>query len=461
VPARSIYPRLFLPFAGLLVAALAVAWWLATTLLGRTLERRLDQQLEHAVSVLADGGIPFTSELLARMGELMRADIVVLDASGEIALSTAPVNDPGLRAALGEVSREAAPARRDLEVAGEPFRVVSHPLTAERDARYRSVAAVASLADLRAATRRAAAWLGAAGLALLALLGALGHRFAYGITAPLAQLARFAERIAGGERSERVTLQAPAEIESLAAALNRMAVRLEGYERELVEQHRLAALGEMAARVAHEIRNPLTAIQLQIELLAERAQGEARSKLQALLDEVHRLELVVSTTLAAGQPARLAVRDDDLSRIAGEVTTLVRPQLEHRHIRLETALAPVAPAPLDAARIKQVLLNLIANASDAMPDGGQLRITTEQRNGSLQLIVEDSGPGMPDADRERLAGGEAGPGRGIGLELSRELVALHRGAMHADASPALGGARLTVRIPVSATVPDIAAAISR
>jgi nitrogen fixation/metabolism regulation signal transduction histidine kinase len=208
---------------------------------------------------------------------------------------------------------------------------------------------VASLADLHAATRRAADWLGLAGLALLALLGWLGHRVAYGITTPLAQLARFAERIAGGERSGRVTLQAPAEIDSLAAALNRMARRLEDYERELVDHHRLAALGEMAARVAHEIRNPLTAIKLQIELLAERAAGEERTKLEALLDEVHRLELVVSTTLAAGQPAKLAVRDDDLSRIASEVTTLVRPQLEHRHIRLETTLAPVAPAPLDAA----------------------------------------------------------------------------------------------------------------
>jgi HAMP domain-containing protein len=69
---------------------------------------------------------------------------------------------------------------------------------------------VASLADLHAATRRAADWLGLAGLALLALLGWLGHRVAYGITTPLAQLARFAERIAAGERSGRVTPQAPA-----------------------------------------------------------------------------------------------------------------------------------------------------------------------------------------------------------------------------------------------------------
>jgi signal transduction histidine kinase len=452
VRARSIYPRLFLPFAGLLVIALLVAWWLATTLIGRTLERRLDQQLEHAVSVLADGGIPFTGELLERMGRLMRADIVVLDATGEVAMSTAPVNDPALRALLSAASREAVPALRDIEIDGEPFRVAAHPLTAERDSRYHSVAAVASLADLHAATRRAAQWLGAAGLALLALLGALGHRVAYGITSPLAQLARFAERIAGGERSERVSMRAPAEIDSLAAALNRMAVRLEDYERELVEHHRLAALGEMSARVAHEIRNPLTAIKLQIELLAERADGDARARLETLLDEVRRLELVVSTTLAAGQPAKLAVRDDDLSRITGEVTTLVRPQLEHRHIRLETALEPVAAAPLDAVRIKQVLLNLIANASDAMPEGGLLRISTGQLDGSLQLIVEDSGPGLPHAERERLADGASSPGSGIGLKLSRELVALHRGSLQADASPALGGARFTVQLPVSSKV---------
>jgi signal transduction histidine kinase len=247
-----------------------------------------------------------------------------------------------------------------------------------------------------------------------------------------------------------VELDAPVEIEALAGALNRMAARLEDSERELVEHHRLAALGELAARVAHEIRNPLTAIKLQIELLAEQSTGAARTKLEALLEEVRRLELVVSTALAAGQPAKLAMRDDDLSRIAGEVSALVRPQLEHRHITLATSFCPAARAPLDASRIKQVLLNLIANASDAMPAGGDLRISTDRHDGCVELVVEDSGPGLPDAQRERLATGDGATGSGIGLRLSRELVTLHRGALAADASPMLGGARFTVRLPASA-----------
>jgi signal transduction histidine kinase len=450
VPTRSVYPRLFLPFAGLLLLALLVAWWLATSLIARTLDRRLDAQLELALDVLAEERVPLTPELLGRVSHLIRADIALIDPNGRVTLSTSEYTSRVvLRAA---VAGGTPGARRDVvtDFDGTPLRIVTRPLMVGHDARYAGVAAIASLTDVRMATREAAAWLGGAGLALLALLGGIGHRLASGITVPLGQLSDFAERIAAGERSDRVTLSAATEIEALARAFNSMAERLETYERELVQRHRLAALGELAARVAHEIRNPLTAIKLQIELLAERADGEARAKLGALLDEVRRLELVVSTTLAAGQPAKLALRDADLSRIAADVTGLMQPQLAHRGIALETDLATLPSVPLDGARIKQVLLNLIANAGDAMPSGGRLRIATRGADGALELVVEDSGPGMPEAERARLARGEPASGPGIGLDLSRELVALHGGALAADTSPALGGARLTVRLPLRA-----------
>jgi len=84
-----------------------------------------------------------------------------------------------------------------------------------------------------------------------------------------------------------------------------------------------------------------------------------------------------------------------------------------------------------------------------MPAGGGLRISTEQSRDSVALVVEDSGPGLSAAQRERLADGGGDVGNGIGLKLSRELVALHRGALDADTSPTLGGARFTVRLPAS------------
>lgn len=456
VPARSLYFRLFLPFAGLLLLALVGAWWLATSMIARTLDRRLDAQLELALDVLADERVPLTPELLGRVSHLIRADLALIDPNGRVALSTSEYTSRiVLRAAVGGGTPG---ARRDVvtDLDGTPLRVVTRPLVVGHDARYAAVAAIASLTDVRETTREAAAWLGAAGLALLALVGGVGHWLASGITGPLGQLSEFAGRIAAGERSTRVTLSAATEIEALANAFNSMSEKLEAYERELVQRHRLSALGELAARVAHEIRNPLTAIKLQIELLAERADGDARAKFSALLDEVRRLELVVSTTLAAGQPAKLALRDADLSRIAADVTGLMQPQLAHHGIALETALGSLAPMPLDAARIKQVLLNLIANAGDAMPSGGRLRISTRRANGALELVVEDSGPGMPEAERERLARGEPGSGTGIGLDLSRELVALHGGTLAADTSPSLGGARVTVRLPLPAAADTMA-----
>jgi signal transduction histidine kinase len=243
------------------------------------------------------------------------------------------------------------------------------------------------------------------------------------------------------------------EIGALARSLNAMADRLAAYEREMIEKNRLAALGTMAARIAHEVRNPLTALKLQLQLLAESARGEQRDTIAVLEDEVGRLELIVAGVLGQAQagPLRLERRPVALDALIGEVLRLFRPQLAHRGIELEArASALPAPLSLDPDRLKQVLVNLLVNARDALPDGGLVRVSWDALAGGGALVsIEDSGPGLPPEECERvLAGGVSSKpdGLGLGMRLSRELVEAHGGDLALRASP-LGGLRVELRLP--------------
>ncbi len=456
-PSANIYLRLFLPFSASLLAATVLAWWVATSLLSASLEERLDEQLEHTASVLAEGDFPLTVELLARLKTLLRAEFVLIREDGTLGPATIPTTrGPIYRELLHRIQRWQAGGTRHFEIdyAATPHRLVIHPLEDGRNRRFTAIAALASLADVRAASRRAAWWLGGAVLLGTFVLAWVGHRISRSVTDPVRQLAHMAERIAVGDRKVRVQVSQGNEIGMLAGSLNTMAAHLEDFEKEVAEQSRLAALGKMAARVAHEVRNPLTAIKLQVQLLEESLDPERRALTTTLLSEVRRLELIVSGTLAVGRPQRIQPRETDLNSLVTEVTELMGPQLSHRNIRLETRIQKLPPALLDSDAVKQILLNLLTNAADELVQGGAVRVTTrhDQKEWLAVLMVEDSGDGILPERRGHLftpltSGKE--DGLGIGLALSRELVEAHQGSIAATDSPELGGACFTVRFPLA------------
>jgi signal transduction histidine kinase len=451
--ANTLYPRLFLPYAATLVLVSTLAWWIAIQLLTSTLEQRLEQQLDHATEVLAQGRLPLTPDLLERLAELMRARILLLEEDGRFTAHPPFTHDSTLQAALQPRLAAAVTSGTSnlrLQSGDTPYLAVLRALPEDGQSRYRAVAAITSLADVRAATRRTAWWLGGAALIGTLVLAWLGHRVARSITVPIGQLVQLSERIASGDRTARVNLSRDNEIGTLARALNRMAEHLQVYEQEAADQNRLATLGEMAARVAHEIRNPLTAIRLQLQLLGESLAGREQPRVARLLGELDRLELIVSGTLTMARPQHLRQQPLALPALVREVCDLMAPQLAHRHIDLEQQAGQVPELSLDGDRVKQVVFNLLANAADALPAGGTIRVRTAADATEVILTVEDSGPGITPEQRERIFSG-AGSGKanslGVGLLLCRELVELHGGRIEADASPGLGGARFRVRLP--------------
>jgi signal transduction histidine kinase len=454
VPRRSgLYPRLMTALLAPLVVAMLVGWAIGVFVLARSFEDRALDQMERAADVIADGGLPLTPEVLRRVADLQQGDFVLLDAGRTPVLTTMLTLSEPLRAALADRTRPLGPFT--VHTSTNEYVVVIRSLATPRNPQYSLVAAVTSTNDARRAAYRAAIMLGGALICAVVVLAWLGHRLVRRITLPLAELVDVADAIAGGARTVTIAHEGHDEIATLGTALESMAARLESYEAEMTLRNRSAALGEVAARIAHEIRNPLTGLKMNLQLLRERVDREERTRVEGLLDEARRLELIVHSTLAFGRDAsELSLQTVDGGRMVDDIVRLMSPSWEHRGISLKVANDPGAYVEIDVDRMKQVLLNLLANAADALPEGGSIcvRTETDRTRGLVRFAVEDSGPGVPADERDRIFEQTRSAktfGLGFGLTLCKDIVSRHTGTVRVESSPSLGGARFVVELPAA------------
>ena len=225
----------------------------------------------------------------------------------------------------------------------------------------------------------------------------------------------------------------------------------------LEEQKRLAALGAMSAGLAHEIRNPLAGLKGAAQVLeGEDLSGESQEMLQVIIDECERLDVVVSQFLDYARPFELRTHPELLNALVTHAATLLRAQGLPAGVTLDEALAGDLPQlHLDSTRITQVVLNLLQNAVQAMPNGGTLTLTTVRRRDRrgrevVELQVRDTGPGMSDDILEQLFvpffTTKTG-GTGLGLAICQRIVAAHGGEL--DVQTVVGeGSTFVVRLPV-------------
>ncbi|MCU1338941.1 MAG: hypothetical protein JWO19_4522 [Bryobacterales bacterium] len=199
---------------------------------------------------------------------------------------------------------------------------------------------------------------------------------------------------------------------------------------------RLAAISRLTGGVAHEIKNPLNAIALRLELLRARL-GDPDPELSAEIDilsrEVLRLDRVVKTFLDFSRPLDVHLQDIELGVLASEVTEFITPQARLSNVVVDFS-APTEPAPMrgDSDLLKQAVLNLVTNAMDAMPNGGQMRVRVEKRGDKLILEVSDTGSGIPPELRDKvfqLYFTTKPKGSGIGLAMTYRAVQLHNGTI--------------------------------
>jgi signal transduction histidine kinase len=225
--------------------------------------------------------------------------------------------------------------------------------------------------------------------------------------------------------------------------------------RRTLRAERLAAAGTLATGLAHEVRNPLNSATLQLQVLRrrlDRQQTDPRA-LTGVVDlvdqEIRRLDRLVSDFLAFARPRPLNLRAGDLAELVSAVAEQLRPEIESQNIGIELLLgAQNATTEFDAEQMRQVLINLMKNAIEAMSAGGVLTIRTlpADKEGYLAIQVEDTGVGYPndaaifDAFYTTKEGGT-----GLGLAIVHRVIQEHGGAISAESRP--GRTCFTLRLP--------------
>jgi len=217
---------------------------------------------------------------------------------------------------------------------------------------------------------------------------------------------------------------------------------------------RLAAISRISGGVAHEIKNPLNAIALRLDLLrahAEGLDGDIIPEIDVLSKEVRRLDRVVKTFLDFSRPLEVRFADVDLGALVGEVANLMTPQAKLGGVEMHFE-APAEPAMIrgDADLLKQTLLNLVTNALEVMKNGGHLRLKVERAGDTIVVEVADDGPGIPPEVRDKvfqLYFTTKERGSGIGLALTYRAVQLHNGTV--DFTSEIGrGTTFRLQFPV-------------
>ncbi|HZL73702.1 MAG TPA: ATP-binding protein [Planctomycetota bacterium] len=284
------------------------------------------------------------------------------------------------------------------------------------------------LADQKRAVVGPVLWIAGAGLAVAILAGvALAHSLAR----PLEVIASRARSLTG--RADESLGPVPGggpEISQLVDALNRMLETLRRSER-------LAVMGSLAAGVAHEIKNPLSAMKMTVQMLREGKPGPEREPYDLVLREIDRLDLVASELSATARPGPPA-RDRVLLDVAvGDVLDLLARQLGHLRVDVERKLPSPVAVLGDADRLKRAAMNLVLNGAQAMPQGGRLSVELERSGGRVRLAVSDTGSGVPADLRDRIfepfVTGRP-DGVGLGLALTKRIVEDHGGRIGFDSS---------------------------
>jgi signal transduction histidine kinase len=230
----------------------------------------------------------------------------------------------------------------------------------------------------------------------------------------------------------------------------------EAIESELELSRRMAAIGRLTSGVGHEVKNPINAIVVHLELLKNKlgeTSAPAMRHLEVIDVEIHRLDRVVQTLVDFSRPVELDLRERDLRSVVGDVLTLATDELRMHNVTLESQM-PETPltANVDGDLLKQAVLNVVQNGAQAMPEGGRLTVVLEEAGKMALIRIADQGVGIPADIREKIFDlyfTTKAEGSGIGLAMTYRILQLHHGNIEVQ-SDRDRGTEFVLRIPLSA-----------
>ena len=279
------------------------------------------------------------------------------------------------------------------------------------------------------------------------IMGAVGAvLLARRITRPVKKLAEGTVNIARGDFSHKIEIDSQDEIGNLAKNFNQMIQQLKlAKEREaeaqkkLIQAEKLASIGRIAAGIAHEIRNPLTSVKLNIQKVMEsdKLEGVAKDHLDISQEGIGQIENFVKELLSFTRVSTLNRDRFSVEQIIEESLKIIAGSLEQKKVRLERDFQANLPEVfVDADRLRQVFLNILRNACEAVEEGGEIVLSLSWKDGSngknMRIEISDSGCGIPEEDWETIFEPfytTKSSGIGLGLSNARKIVEQHKGSI--------------------------------
>lgn len=295
------------------------------------------------------------------------------------------------------------------------------------------------------------------------------HRF---VGVPVQRLVAGTRKIAGGHFTDRIAVTGNDEMAELAQSFNEMSSSLEkAYgdlrafantleqrvdeksrelqtaQLQIIRAEKLASLGRMAAGVAHELNSPLTGVLTFAHLVARKVPQESQeaADLQVIITETNRCARIIKDLLQFARETQVDRREEDLNGLIRHTLGILQPQAQFHNVKVLYALSEELPKVImDAAQIKQVLMNIVLNAVEAMNQEGDLEIRTERApNDNVVMTVKDSGCGISQENLGRIfdpffTTKEPGKGTGLGLAVSLKLIENHGGTIDVTSEPGKG-----------------------
>ncbi|RMH65220.1 MAG: PAS domain S-box protein [Calditrichaeota bacterium] len=218
---------------------------------------------------------------------------------------------------------------------------------------------------------------------------------------------------------------------------------------------RLAAIGKMAAKISHEIRNPLASISLNAEILEEELttdpidKEEAHTILKAIINEVDRLTMLTHDYLQFSKMSVLHRAPVEINTFLNELVHFTRAEADKAGVKLQFEAGQPIMIPVDENQLRTVILNVLRNGIEALDNGGVMNITIQHTPDRLSIIIEDNGPGIKQEDINKIFNpffSNKDFGTGLGLAICKQIVDAHNGTIHVE-NRASGGARFIIELP--------------
>lgn len=445
--------RLVIPFAIVAVAGASSAAVIALSVASNALRSRVQTQLAAAAEVVSRQDFALNPAILERFHEIIGAQVITYDESGRVVQSTVAGSSKALEEAATKVVRGAAAGSQSQSAwtdCGVPCLVVHRGVQGRPG--Y-VVALVAETSDVTATSRAISRTILLAAAVSVLVMVLVSQATVRRMTRPLQRLVQFArERSPSDVR--RLTDIGDDEIGAVAKAFNEMLDRVDQAQSALVRSEKLGLAGMMAARVAHDIRNPLSSIKMQTQLIRARLRGDPEddAMLMSVLHDIEQVESVIRNLLELARPGELRLERMSVNVIVRDALQQLSAQFAHRKIAVDVHLdGSLPPVALDRSRFKQVLLNVLTNAADALLAGGTITVLSRaDRPAAVVIEIRDDGAGIDPAVAERVFDpfvSTKPDGIGLGLVNARSVVELHGGQITLrPRSPR--GTSATITLPV-------------